>query len=323
MTAEFRPSRILLTGASGFVGTHLGIALDAAGVDVRRATRSSDRASQRGWVRVDLDEPVTLPPAMEGCDAAVYLVHGMAAGARGYEEAEARAAAAFRDAAAAAGVGRIVYLGGVAPAGAPSRHLRSRLATGELLRSGPVPAVELRAAMIIGLGSASWQVVRDLAARLPGMILPKWLRNLSSPVFVEDVVEALLAALVLGTDRAGWYDLPGERTISHRDLLRMVASWFGHRPIMIDVPVLSPRLSSYWIGLVTSADLGLAAELVEGLITDLVPTGASFWDLMPGVRPTPLEDAVNLALEDERAVRRPSARMTERLAEIGRAWAER
>jgi uncharacterized protein YbjT (DUF2867 family) len=232
-----------------------------------------------------------------------------------YPAREARAAEAFAAAADAADVRRLVYLGGVAPQGSGSRHLKSRLRTGEILRAGRVPAFELRAAMIVGHGSASWQIVRDLAVRLPAMILPRWLQNHSWPVDIADVVFALLRSLDLPEDSAGWYDVPGPERLSHRQMLERVASHLGNRPVMFGVPVLTPRLSSYWIAVVTRADLKMAQELVEGLRTDLDPTGTVLWDLFPEHERVTIDAAIAGALDDERLPHAtiPTPRMRERL----------
>lgn len=297
--------RALLTGATGFVGSHLYPALVAAGWRVRCASRRPERAQaaspDREWVRFDVTDRASMRAALEGCEVAYYLVHGMAEGA-GYPEREARGAVDFREAAQDAGLRRIVYLGGVAPAGEPSRHLASRLETGRLLRAGKVPAVELRAAMIIGAGSGSWQIVRDLAARLPAMVLPRWLQHTSCPVHIDDVVRALVHAADMPLESSVWLDVPGPERIAHRDLLRRVAAVMDKRPRLVSVPVLTPRLSSYWIALVTRADLGLAQELVEGLRSDLVPSGPSIWDTMDG-GPMPLDQAIRRALAQESRAR--------------------
>ena len=303
-TTSSREGTVLLTGATGFVGRHLYAALDAAGLPVVCGSRDPDRARRdfpdREWVEIDLDRPHTLDPALEGRRKAVYLVHGMGSGDDDgdYAETEAAAARDFAAAAAEQGVEKIVYLGGVEPAGEPSRHLASRLAVGEILRAGEVPTHELRAAMVVGTGGSSWRIVRDLAKRLPAMVLPSWLRNRSAPVFVDDVAIALLGALDLeGTE---WLDVPGPEVLSHRDLLGRVATRFGFQPTMIDVPFVTPKLSSYWIGLVSGADLKLAKELVEGLTSDLIPTGTSVWERLPGRSPTPLDEAIDEAITDEK-----------------------
>ncbi len=287
--------RVLLTGATGFVGHHLYPELRAAGHEVLLATRDVERARReapdRSWLYCDVTRPESVRAALEGCDAAYYLVHSVAASAD-YPAREARAAEAFRDAAAEAGVSRLVYLGGVAPRGRASRHLRSRLRCGELLRRGAVPVFELRAAMIIGAGSASWTVVHDLARRLPAMVLPRWMRNHSWPVAIEDVVFALVNVLALPNQRAGWYDAPGPERLSHREILQRVAAHLGKHPPMVGVPFLSPRLSSYWLALVTDVELGLARELVAGLRSDLDPTGQSIWAYFPEHSLQSLDDSI-------------------------------
>jgi uncharacterized protein YbjT (DUF2867 family) len=290
---------VLLTGATGFVGSHLQSRLVAAGFAVRCATRDPDRA--RGahpeveWVELDSNRSETLEPAMRGVQAAVFLIHGMGGGP-GYEERESLSAKLFAAAAFRAGLERIVYLGGVEPRGVPSRHLKSRLVTGQILRSGPVPVFELRASMIIGKGSISWQIVRDLAARLPAMLLPRWLATRSQPVAVDDVVDAIVAALILPLDTAGPYDLPGPETLTAKDILFRIAALRGRRPLALSVPILTPRLSSYWLQFVTGADYQVARELVEGLSSDLVASGRDFWTLMPGHRLVSFDDAARRAM---------------------------
>lgn len=295
---------VLVTGATGFVGKHLCPALERAGWDVicssRNPRRAERSAPQYRWVRLDVEDPISVSNAMHGVDAAVYLVHGMHGGGD-YPERECEAARAFRDSAESAGLERVVYLGGVAPEGKTSRHLQSRIDTGELLRSGKVPTVELRAAMVIGAGSASWTIVRDLAARLPAMVLPRWLRNRSCPIGIDDVVAALVASLDADAVPPGCYDLPGTECVSHVEALERAARSMGTRPAKLHVPVLTPRLSAYWIALVTRTELELALELVEGLQSDLLPReDADFWKLVPDITRTSLDEAIRRALAEER-----------------------
>ena len=283
-TNENSPT-IFVAGASGFVGSHLVERLLAAKkVDVRCGTRDVGRARRHRpgarWVHFDLQRRETFEQALRGATSAVYLVHEMGAGA-GYEERERDSARAFAGEAAAYGLERIVYLGGVAPQGAPSRHLRSRLATGELLRAGSVPVFELRASMVIGAGSLSWRIVRDLAVRLPAMILPRWLASRSQPVAIDDVTFAIERALELPVDKAGVYDLPGPEILTAREILLRIARLRGTRPVMLDVPVLTPRLSSYWLKLVTGADYQVARQLIEGLSHDLLASQPELWALVP------------------------------------------
>lgn len=302
--------RILLTGATGFVGSHLKPRLEAAGLTLRCATRDAARvARQHGredWVVLDVNNSETLVPAMQGARAAIYLVHGMSGGA-GYEERESAAARNFAAAAARAGLERIVYLGGVAPDEHPSRHLRSRLTTGRLLRRGPVPVFELRASMIIGHGSTSFRIVRDLATRLPAMLLPKWLGSRTQPVAIDDVVEATAAALTLPIKYAGVYDLPGPDTLTAKEILLHIAALRGMRPVTLNVPLFSTHLASYWLKLITGADYRVARELVEGLSGDLLASGVPFWSLLPDHPLVPFDAAARRAMiEEEMAPAHPT-----------------
>jgi uncharacterized protein YbjT (DUF2867 family) len=302
----------LLTGATGFVGSHLAAALEVTDWRVRRGTRDRARAKTPGWVYLDVEDTSSLAPALRDCDAAVYLIHSID-DSDDYPEREARAATAFADAAQREGVRRIVYLGGVAPAGKPSRHLRSRLHTGEILRSGTVSTIELRCGLIIGAGGSSWMMVRDLAARLPAMLLPRWLRFSSWPVWIEDVVTAIVKALDLPLEGSAWFDVPGPERMTHADFLTRVAKSMGKDPRLVGVPVITPTLSSYWIALVTRADLALARELVQGLQSDLDPSGSIFWDEVPDEKPTAFQESVYQALEDESSDRVPTPRLIERI----------
>jgi uncharacterized protein YbjT (DUF2867 family) len=325
--SETRGRRILLTGATGFIGRHVLPALVRAGYDVRCASRAPARAAavqgEGQWVEMDVEDPRSVASALQGCDAALYLVHQMHSG-KDYPERESLCAEIFRDAAAREGLHRVVYLGGVAPAGGASRHLASRMRTGEVLRSGGVSVVELRAAMIVGRGSASWTMVRDLSARLPAMVLPRWLHNHSWPVAIDDIVAALLAALHLPESPVGFYDAPGPERFTHREILDCTARLIrGREPVSVDVPVLTPRLSSYWLALVTGVDLGMARELVEGLRFDLDPIGPIVWNAIPGHAPMEIETAIRHALADERSAGVPSRAMRVRLELLGAEDAKR
>jgi len=291
--------RVLLTGATGFVGGHLFPALAASGHSVVCASRDPRRAEgrhpERTWVELDVQRPETLPGALEGIDVVYYLVHAMAEG-EGYHERELRAAHDLREAVAEAGVERVIYLGGVAPAGPPSEHLESRLATGRVLRGGDVPCVELRAGMIIGAGSASWRVCRDLAVRLPFMILPRWLETRSQPIAIEDVVVALEASATIEIPHSVVYDIPGPEVLSAKEILFRIARLRGTEPRAIGVPLLTPRLSSYWLKLVSGADFSVARELVEGLRSDLVAPDEGLWARLPDHERIAFDEAARRAL---------------------------
>jgi uncharacterized protein YbjT (DUF2867 family) len=297
---------VLVTGATGFVGRALVPALRAAGLPVRATSRhppADGRDGARGveWVAADLARPADLPRALDGVRAAYFLVHGMASGAEDYAEEERRAASAFAREAERAGVERIVYLGGVAPRGRPSRHLASRLAVGEVLVAGRVPALELRASMIVGAESASWRVVRDLALRLPAMVLPSWAESRTSPVSIDDVVAALVAALDLPLREGLSLDLPGPDVLRLREILEHVAALRGRALPWIRAPLPAPRVSSLWLKLVSGAEWNVVRELVLGLEHDLLPRdGASFWDRVPPRPLVPFDEAARRALADDR-----------------------
>jgi len=295
---------LLLTGATGFVGGAVRLALAREGWRVRCLTRDAARARRRAptldWVQGDVSDPASCARALDGCRAALYLVHGIGEGP-GYHRHEVTAASTFATAAAAAGVERIVYLGGVAPAGAGSQHLRSRLEVGEALRSGPVETIELRASMIVGHGSLSWLIVRDLAARLPFMVLPRWLKSRTQPVAIDDVVTALARALDLPRGASAWFDIPGPVTLSGKEILEETARVMGLRhPRMIEVPLLSPRLSSLWVRFVTRAQWSVAREVVVGLTEDLLARDGRFWELIGHSHRLSFAEAARRALDADR-----------------------
>src|SRR3954467_10716854 len=297
---------LLLTGATGFVGGAVRPALVRAGWQVRCLTRNASRARARtpglDWVEGDVADPASCARALDGCAAALYLVHGIG-DSPDYQRRERAAASTFAAAAAQAGIGRVVYLGGVAPTSrrGGSEHLRSRLDVGSALRAGPVQTIELRASMIVGHGSLSWLIVRDLAARLPVMVLPRWLKSRTQPIAIDDVVTALVRSLDLPVIGSGWFDLPGPVTLSGREILEETARIMGlPHPRMIELPLLSPHLSSLWVRFVTRAQWSVAREVVIGLTEDLLAANDGFWDLIDHPKRLPFVEAARRALDAER-----------------------
>ena len=246
-------------------------------------TRDAERARRRepalDWVQGDVHDASSCARALDGCRAALYLVHGV--GEEGdYERREIAAALTFSQAAAEAGVERIVYLA---------------------LRSGPVKTLELRASMIVGAGSLSWLIVRDLAARLPFMVLPRWLKSRTQPVAIDDIVVALVRALDLPLDASEWFDVPGPVTLSGQEILDETARVMGlEPPRTIRVPLLSPRLSSLWVRFVTRAKWSVAREVVLGLSEDLLARDDRFWQLVSHPRRLSFAEAARLSLDAER-----------------------
>jgi len=293
------PARVLLTGATGFVGSSLLPLLLHEGWQVRvtsRRPQEGDTPPGLEWARCDVDDRDSVRAALTGCTSAYYLIHSMSE-SDDYDVRERQAARLFAELAEEAGLSRIIYLGGVQPTDDASKHLRSRAETGRALASTSVPVIELRAAMIVGPGSASWHITRDLALRLPAMVLPKWLESRSEPVADEDVFAALLDA-ARREKVAGVFGIPGPDALSARDMLMKVAALRGSQPLTIDIPLLSPRLSSGWIRLITRADPHLARELVEGLRADLINEEPSYFEAM-GHSPLPFAEAAARALARE------------------------
>jgi uncharacterized protein YbjT (DUF2867 family) len=298
---------ILLTGATGFVGRALWPQLVLRGHRVRCLTRDRTRAANAlpdrdpaDWIEGDVSDESAMARALAGCSAMYYLVHEMQ-GHADFRRRERRDAEVVAQAAAAAGLARIVYLGGVAPRGRASEHLRSRIEVGEILRRGRVPTLELRASMIIGHGSLSWRIVRDLAARLPVMVLPAWLRSRTEPVAIDDVVAALCGALELPLRESRCFDIPGPEVLSGKQILERAAAALGRqRPRTLSIPLLTPRLSSLWVRLVTRASWSVARELVVGLTQDLLASDDRYWQLIGHPHRASFAAAARQALSQER-----------------------
>lgn len=295
--------KILIAGATGFVGSPLTRALAAAGHDVLAMTRHPDGYQGAGTaVGADVSRPHSLGAAVEGVDVAYYLVHSL--DSDDFARRDAEAAAAFGAAARAAGVGRIVYLGGLgSDEGAPlPPHLRSRREVEGLLAAAGVPVTVVRAAIVIGDGGLSWEITRQLAKRLPLMITPRWVSTATQPVALDDAVRYLAAMASHPAATGRVFEIGGADVLTYAEMLRRASriqrGWAG---LILSVPLLTPRLSSRWISLVTDVDSTTARHLIESMITPVVVRDHSIRELVPG-EPMGYDEMVRQAL-DERSAR--------------------
>ena len=290
-------------GATGYIGGRLAPRLAEAGHEVRCMTRRPERLAGVAWadrveiVQGDALDQASLGPAMDGVDVVYYLVHSIGTGSD-FENTDRVAAHNTADAAAQAGVGRIVYLGGLVPVGEEaSPHLASRAEVGQILLDGPVPAVVLQAGVIIGSGSASFEMLRYLTERLPVMVTPKWVRSLVQPIAVSDVLGYIEGVLGLTADTNRRFDIAGPDVLSYREMMQRYAGVAGlkHR-IIIPVPVLSPWLSSQWVNVVTPVPKAIAQPLIESLRNNAI---AYEHDIETLIRRElcPFDEAVRLSLE--------------------------
>ncbi|MCY3543330.1 MAG: SDR family oxidoreductase [Chloroflexi bacterium] len=295
---------ILVTGATGYIGGRLVSRLLEEGCRVRVLVRSEARVLSRPWIGQvevvvgDALDSESLAEALDGVDTAYYLIHSMSSGAA-FHELDMQVARAFGQAASEASVRHIVYLGGLGdPKANLSTHLRSRQKTGQALRECGVPVTEFRAAVIVGAGSVSFEMIRYLVERLPVMVCPRWIYSSIQPIAIDDLLDYLVAAPKVPRCKGHTIEIGGSDMTTYRGLMLGYARARRLRRLMIPVPVLTPRLSSYWVHWMTPIPSSIAVPLVEGLRNDVVVTDNLAHTLFPSVVPQDYASAIDNVVKD-------------------------
>ncbi len=298
--------RILVTGASGFVGSRLGAALDEKGHEVRAMTRHPERYVGAGRpVAGDVGDERSLREALEGCEAAYYLVHSL--DDPDFERKDAEAARTFARAAAAAGIDRIVYLGGLGQdSDKLSRHLRSRREVERLLGGTGVPVTVLRAGIVVGHGGVSWELTRQLVAHLPAMVTPRWVSTRTQPIAVADVVRYLVGVLDAPEAAGRVFEVGGPDVLTYLQMMTRVAEIQNRHMFVVPVPLLSPQLSSRWLALVTDVDVATGRSLIDSMTNEVVVTDDSIRSVVP-FEPMDYDEMVMTALIERARERRRQA----------------
>jgi uncharacterized protein YbjT (DUF2867 family) len=295
---------ILVTGATGFVGRKLCKRLLDDGFHVRCMVRSRPSTVLDGaeTVQGDMLVPATLARVLEGVDTAYYLVHSMSGGRSGFERRDREAAENFTAAASKAHVRRVIYLGGLGETGDNlSEHLKSRIEVAGILKKGTFETTFLRAAVIIGAGGASFEMVRSLVERLPLMITPRWVMTRCQPIAVADVIGYLAGCLIDERTCGQTFDIGGPEVLTYREMMERFARIAGRRLYILPVPVLTPKLSSYWVGLITPVPPSVSMPLIEGLSNEVICRDNAIRDIIP-LRLTPYDEAIRIALSEGNAI---------------------
>ena len=295
---------VLVTGVTGYIGGRLVPQLTEAGYRIRVLVRDRNRLQGRAWlnqvevVEGDVLDPESLLTVMSGVTAAYYLVHSMS-GKEDFQQRDLQAARNFGNAARANGVERIIYLGGLGdPKSDLSNHLRSRQQTGQALKESGVPVTEFRAAIVVGSGSISFEMIRYLTERVPVMICPRWVFTRVQPIAIDDVLGYLVATLQTPDSAGRIIEIGGTDVITYGAMMLEYARVRGLRRMLLSVPVLTPRLSSYWVHLVTPIPASIARPLIDGLRNEVIVREAVARDLFPQLQPMDYQSAVSLALAD-------------------------
>jgi uncharacterized protein YbjT (DUF2867 family) len=288
--------RVVVFGASGTIGRPLLAELARAHDVVAVSRRGQVARDGVVWKTADATQGDSLGPVLEGCDVAYYLVHSL--GSADFEELDLRAAETTALAAESAGVRQLVYLGGLGDESPDlSPHLRSRRETGARLASTSVPVTTLRAAMVVGRGSAAFETIVALVDRLPAMVTPRWVSTRTQPIALSDIVAYLAGVCALEAALGSGYDVGGPEVMTYREMMERIAALRGKRPFIFEVPVLTPYLSSLWLHLVTPVKAGVARPLIEGLRNETVVRDERIRELVP-VDLTPFETAARSAFPE-------------------------
>ncbi len=295
---------VLVTGVTGYIGGRLVPRLLEAGYRVRVMVRDRNRLQGRAWlsqvevVQADVFDPVSLPAVMTDVFAAYYLIHSMSGGAD-FDQRDLLAAHNFGAAARSNGVERILYLGGLGdPATDLSKHLRSRQQTGQALQEAGVPVTEFRAAIVVGSGSISFEMIRYLTERLPMMICPRWVFTRVQPIAIGNILDYLVAALETPESSGRIVEIGGSEVMTYGDMMLGYGRARGLRRWLISIPLLTPRLSSYWVHLVTPIPASIARPLIDGLQNEVIVRDTLAQQLFPQIKPMDYASAVSLALAD-------------------------
>ncbi|WP_371372224.1 DUF2867 domain-containing protein [Thalassotalea aquiviva] len=295
-------TKVLVFGASGYIGTHLVPELKQHGYDVRASARQKRVLLARGWedietVSADALKPETLGQALANIDIAFYLVHSMAAG-KDFAKLDNQAAHNFVKAAEQAGVKRIIYLGSLLPPNAQSEHFLSRKQTGEILASTSVPVTEVRAGIIVGPGSAAFEVMRDIVNHLPILLTPKWVLSKAKPIALTNLLSYFIKLIELPIQGNKIYEVGGPDVLTYEQMMKEYAKYTKHKFNLIKVPLLTPKMVSYWLRAVTSVPANIAKALIEGLKQDVIPNDEEIKSLIP-LKLITFEQAVYECLEVE------------------------
>ncbi|MDD3500003.1 MAG: SDR family oxidoreductase [Sulfurovum sp.] len=294
--------KVLLTGANGYIGRRLKQRLLEQDISLRLMVRNpkslDEKVQQRAEVfQGDTFDTASLDRALEGVDVAYYLIHSLQA--PNYRELDRQSAQNFLDAAIKCGVKRIIYLGGLGVKEQASEHLLSRIETGEILSGKPesIQTIWIRAGVIIGSGSASFEIIRHLTEKLPVMVTPKWVNTLAQPIGVDDVISYLDSAKDLGYDQNLMVDIGSEK-MTYREMMLSCAKALGLRRIILPLPILTIRLSSYWLNIFTPVPYNVAKSLIEGISSEVVIQNDNAKTYFPHIRPASFQDAVQKAIEE-------------------------